>query len=239
MVLLIMIAAYVWAVPTAPDTITHIKDERVSTTPAFNTRALAGNVTLMNMDARTITRYWQGYYGNITGTIVLGDANNYTMYQWAMASPQGEIYAVHNLTHTINWTNLGCVSNDTLRHEETWLAMNESGADEDNINYTFGRYDHPQFYVGPLSFTNCRSTSVNGTGDGNFFSEILLQDNGTDNAVSDNDSVVIYTAIITQDTQGFDGSNHDFQMLVTEPGSGAESWPFGTITNYYFYVELE
>jgi len=236
--LMLMTMAFVWAAPTAPDTISKKSDQRVSTTPAYTVQALAGNVTLMNIDARTITRFWQGYYGNVTGTIVLGDADNFTMYQWAMASPQGEIYAIHNTTATINWTNLGCIVNETLVQEEIWLGTNQSGADEDDINYTFDRYDHPSFYVGPLRFQNCRSTSVNSTGDSTIFWETLLMDNGT-NVSTVTDDVVIYTGIISQDTTGFDARTHDFQLLVAEPGSGAESWPYGTITNYYFYVELE
>jgi len=235
--LMILAAVVVWAIPTAPDTISKKSDQRVSTTPAFNTQALAGNVTLMNMDARTITRYWQGYYGNITGTVVLGDANNFTMYQWAMASPQGEIYAIHNTTYSINWTNLGCMPNGTLRQEMVWLGMNMTSADEDDVNWTFDRIDHPQFYAGPIPLTNCRTTSVNGTGDSTIFWEALLVDNGTSTATEDD--VPIYTGIITQDQTGFDGATHDFQLLVGEPGAGIESYPWGTITNYYFFVELE
>lgn len=236
--LMLMTMAFVWAIPTAPDTISKISDQRISPTPPFNTQALAGNVTLMNIDARSITRFWQGYYGNITGTIVLGDADNFTMYQWAMASPHGEIYATHNTTATINWSNLGCIVNETLVQEELWLGTNQTGADVDDVNYTFDRYDHPSFYTGPLSFRNCRTTSVNGTGNGIMFWEVLLQDNGTDPAVT-TDDVVIYTSLIDQDRMGFDARTHDFQLLVGEPGAGTQSWPYGTITNYYFYVELE
>ena len=42
----------------------------------------------------------------------------------------------------------------------------------------------------------------------------------------------MYTAIINDDTNGFDNNNYDFQMIVAE--SNVKAAP----TTYYFYLEL-
>ena len=44
--------------------------------------------------------------------------------------------------------------------------------------------------------------------------------------------VVAYTALIDQNTGGFNNETHDFQMIVAEDGSDEES------TTYFFWVEL-
>ena len=64
--------------------------------------AVAGNVTQLTVAGTTVTQTWQGYYGNVTGTITLDDASNNTMYDWALASPEGEIYASQA---TVTWTS--------------------------------------------------------------------------------------------------------------------------------------
>jgi hypothetical protein len=60
------------------------------------------------------------------------------------------------------------------------------------------------------------------------FDEVLLTDGS---AAPQN---IIYTSILNQDTVGFDGGTHDFEMIVLENGASGKA----TATNYYFYLEL-
>lgn len=193
--------------------------------------ALAGNVTALDITGSSVTKFWQGYYGNVSGTIQLADSNNNSLYNWAAASPNGEIYAAR--IANINWVNnIDCANRTLIADEDNvFLGVNVT-SDPDSTNATFNRKGHPSFFVGgnPLAFTNCNSTSVATDGSGVVFWEALLQANSS--------ATLIYTAIIMQDTAGFNGINHDFQMLVSEKGNGAQEYPSGTATTYYFFVEL-
>ena len=223
------------AAPTGPDTVSVLNNSRINASSAATVQALAGNVTELNINANTVTRFWQGYYGNISGTIVLGNAGGVNLYQWAAANPQGEIYATKNST-PINWTNVGCANESQILNEDAWMGATVNNSD--SANHTFAKTNHPSFFTANTLISGCRSTSVNGTGASDIFWEALLVDNGTSSADM-TDDIFIYTTIIDQNRLGFDIKTHDFQMLVGEPGSGSEEWPNGNPTTYYFYVELE
>ena len=72
---------------------TFVNSTRAPADTASSYPAIAGNVTEINIDGFTTTQTWQGYYGNISGSIQLANADNKVMYNWSLASPQGEIYA--------------------------------------------------------------------------------------------------------------------------------------------------
>ena len=229
------VMAFVMADPTGPDTVAAgAGGRRTITVTSNNTGALAGNVTPLDITQTRVTTFWQGYYGNISGTIVLGNAAGSNLYQWSEASPQGEIYATKNST-TINWTNVGCANETQVVNEDTWLGA--TVASTDSAKKTFSLTTHPSFQIGTKTIAGCRSQSINASGGGSAFWEALLVDNGTSGASMDDD-VVVYAAVLENNVNGFDGGLHDFQMLVGEPGSGSQQYPNGNPTTYYFYVEL-
>ncbi|MBN1543973.1 hypothetical protein JW898_00760 [Candidatus Woesearchaeota archaeon] len=203
--------------------------------------AVAGNVTQLTVAGNTVTQTWQGYYGNVTGTVTLDDANNNTMYDWSLASPEGEIYASQA---TVTWTsgNVKCYDLElsdavysnhvTLAELETSLGL--AAADVDGVDETFPEgagYDN--FYVGEflINSAECPTTQTyNGSEvkDANSFQEVLLYDNTSNQ--------IVYTAIIEEtEPVGFNDLYWDFQMLVGEDGHNGDT----ATTPYYFYVELE
>ena len=219
--------------------------------------ALAGNITYLTIDAITQTQSWQGYYGQVSGNITLQDGNNNTFYSWTLTEPQGEIYASNG--SAVTWANIACVNytnngsddgatnyNFNLTDLENMYGMDP--ADADGVNETFfesgqvtSAYDsrdtsHPTVYVGTYTITSgsCPATDTyeSGAADGTEFNEILLTDNTS----------IIFTTLIESDianekndTTGYDGANHDFQMLVGEDGHDGDE----STTPYFFYVELE
>lgn len=222
----------VTAEPTGPDTLDIGANARMTDMYTKNAEALAGNVTELTFTGRSVTKYWQGYYGNISGNIVLSDANNNSLYRWVDLEPVGEVYA--SRWQDINWSNVRCMSPEEVNNEDIYfLGLNQSG-DRDAVNNTFIRSTYRSFYTGFLNFTtgSCKSTSVNNTGSADIFNEVLQMDS-TEAA-----NKTIFTAIIDQNIAGFDGDVHDFQMIVTEPGAGNETYPHGTTTTYYFWLEL-
>jgi hypothetical protein len=235
-------------IPIGGDSLTVVQNERVNFTNRGNISHLAeaGNVTEINIFGLTQTKSWQGYYGEITGDIVLDDAQNWTMYLWPNPEPTGEIYAVNRSAtptwsdvHCFNYTADGATDLNISTIEESY---NMTRSDYDGINETFNTTSHPLFSVGSYSIENntCPAThlfSVD-TRQHYHWSEVLLSDY----------DIPIFVAIIENkdipnmtDPYGFDNRTHDFQLIVPEDGTSLDG--SHTInenpTRYYFYVDLE
>ncbi|MBS3119935.1 hypothetical protein J4475_03875 [Candidatus Woesearchaeota archaeon] len=234
LVVMIMLAIFAGATPINPDSLSVGSSTRRANPSAASVEAQAGNVTALTINGTSVTMFWQGYYGNISGSVVLANSGGNNLYEWELASPTGEIYATRN--SSINWSNIACANQSQIFDEDSFLGAN-STSNADSVNRTFYRTDHPSFYTGLLNFTSgaCKSASINGTGTGSNFHEVLLAEfNETSGGAK-----FIYTSVIDADTTGFDDTQHDFQMIVGEPGSGSELYPSGGTTTYYFYVELQ
>ncbi|MEM4271193.1 MAG: hypothetical protein QXO70_03820 [Candidatus Pacearchaeota archaeon] len=215
--------------------------------------AQAGNVTEVNIFGYSPTRAWQGYFGNVTGTIQLTDAQSRVMYNWSLASPQGEVYAstnssiLWNRIQCFNFTSAGTLDNlgsevagatslygYNLTQLESMFGINFD--DVDGVDETFVYFGAPQghdlFYTANLQFSagECRSTRIfdsSGAGvDGNF-EEVLMYEPTT--------TSIIFASLLDENQLGFDQATHDFQMLVLENGHGTDT----SATTYYFFVELE
>jgi len=223
--LVLALAVGVRAEPSGA-TLTPGASERAQLGSPESLQVQAGNVTELNISGTSITQSWAGFYGDVTGTIVLEDANGNKFYDWTAANPQGEVYAAR--VSSITWSNVRCANSTEIANENTALNM---GSSADNITNTFNSNTHPQFYVGSVNIAanSCSATNayVNGAAQSSDFYNVLLSD-GTGN--------IIYTAILDPDTTGFDGDTHDFELLVGEDGHGAAA---GTTTTYYFWVEIE
>jgi hypothetical protein len=212
--------------------------------------AQAGNITELAVTGISTTQSWQGYYGNVTGTIQLADGNSNVIYNWSLASPKGQIYASTN--NSIQWANIQCFNftatgtydNETgnggsVNQFGTNITQLEAAfgmaADEsDSVDQTFsleGADTHNVFYTSNVEFTEgkCKNTRIfddSGAGANDHFEEALLYEPKT--------ASVVFASILNQDLAGFDSAKHDFEMLVLENGHGADV----ETTPYYFFVEL-
>ncbi len=232
-------------------TITEEKSETAPADSPGSDEAIAGNVTELTIFGYSTTQSWQGYFGNVSGTIQLADANDNVMYNWSLASPEGEVYAANQ---SVTWTHIQCFNftadgtfaDDSAQAGATSLyGMNLSQLeslfdiapdDVDGVDETFsliGPGTHDLFYTNNLEFSEgeCRNTRIYsdaGKGENDKFEEVLLYD-------PDN-KIVVFTSILDEeDVAGFDDAYHDFEMLVLENGHGTDT----QTTTYYFYVELE
>jgi len=207
------------------------QDTRREIPSAKSVNAQAGNITKMNINATVVTKTWQGYYGNVTGKIVLDSADNKSMYEWDIVSPEGEIYAANESMS--EWNGIKC-----LNYSASYPELNLSGleqnldcrGDADCVNETFTSKNHPGFYVGSthIAADTCWSTQsfVDDGSSQNFYEALLVEPTN---------NVVVYAAILNASQQGFDNGLTDFQMLVGENGHGSAAT---TKTPYYFYFEL-
>lgn len=190
--------------------------------------AQAGNVTSINIVGTSVTQSWQGYFGNVSGSIQLSDSSGNAMYNWSLADPQGEIYA--STSNAVSWANIKCFNwNTDGAVLET--SFNIESDDVDGVNETFNEKVHPTFFSNNIQIAadSCMSANIydsSGSSNAANFEEVLLWD----------DTNVVFTSLIEEGSiNGFDGKDHDFEMLVLEDGHGTDT----AATTYYFYVELE
>ena len=216
------------AVVPSGGSVTQVDSETAPADTPDTNEALAGNITEVTVTGYTTTQTWQGYFGNVSGTVQLADASDNVMYNWSLADPEGEIYA--STSNAVAWASIACF--DFATNGETLeTSFNIASDDVDGVNETFAATNHDMFYTNNIQIVadSCMSVQLyDSTGasvDGNF-EEVLLWD-GSD---------VVFTSILEEaSVNGFDNGDHDFQMLVLEDGHGTDT----STTTYYFYVELE
>ncbi len=209
--------------------VTEVGSERAQPDAPAAVPAQAGNVTELNIFGYSTTQSWQGYFGNVSGTIQLADANGNVMYNWSQVNAEGEVYAVNQ--STVSWSSIECFNfTSTTELNVTGLesAYNIAPDDVDGVDETFNLNNHPAFAVGTISFSSgeCKNTKLfNNAGVGTF-DEVLLYDSTND--------IPVFASILSDDTTGFNDASTDFEMLVLEDGHNGDS----STTTYYFYIEL-
>ena len=227
--ILISFSYYAHAVPVGP-TITEIKNETGSIRGSTLINTTGGSITTMELNVTAQNLKWKAFVGNVTGSLVLSDASNYSIYDWSLSSIVGEVYATRS-SITVSWSNIHCSNLTHMRNEE--IALNHTSNPDDNISATFSVKNHNPFYIGTVELTSnsCYSihTNVNNQSQDNKFEEIILYD-GTDYQNGN----VVYATNLEQDSAGYNNNPFDFQMIV--PEVGLSTWDSSTA--YYFYVEL-
>ena len=224
-------------VPIGAETATSIRNETINPglyDPAM-VEAFAGNLTELTITGVTQTKSWQGFFGNVSGTIILEDSSGFRFYDWTAAEPQGQVYASAN--QTISWTTVDCAPIEDPAFRTPWYDFyGMLDTDYDNINITYNLTLHDEFYVGLITIPQdtCRSTYtfVNDARQTDDFPAVILHD--------ENDAL-IFTALIEdraigarQGKIGYDGGDYDFQLLVAERGRYGDT----DTTPYYFWIEI-
>ena len=220
-------SSLIYALPTGP-VITYVSNSSAASLPSNRTQDEKGTITVITMVANQQDYKWKAYVGNVSGKLALDDGTAFTIYDWTMGTPSGEVYVTR--ASTVNWPNVTCASQAMIYTEENEVDI--SSATVDSINSTFNSQSHKSFSAGTVDIVNssCRSTAtyvsdasqvVNET---SVFQEILLGDAGTSN--------LIYATTIEDNALGYNNQTYDFQLLVAENESATV--PF----TYFFYVEL-
>jgi len=126
--LLIMSFSIVVAVEPFGANVTEESTGRAPADAPQSHAAIAGNVTELNIVGTTITQTWQGYFGNVSGTVQLADSSDNVLYNWSVASPSGEVYASTNSSidwsyaQCLNFTSNGTYASDTAQAGTTSLS---------------------------------------------------------------------------------------------------------------------
>lgn len=231
--------------------VTNISSNRQNATPPGSLDAIAGNLSEITMpNASGTTQAWAGYIGNVSGTIQLADAGNNVMYNWSLASPEGEVLASTN--NSISWNHIQCFNftatgtytdessnggstnlhgtNLTILEQQFKINPGDLDGVEETF-YLFGTGTHNKFYINANEFHEgeCRNTRIfdsSGAGQDNHFEEVLLYEPTTHS--------VVFGSLLNEDLLGFDNRQHDFEMLVLEDGHLTNT----ATTMYYFYAVI-
>ncbi|MFH1642049.1 MAG: hypothetical protein ABIC04_04065 [Nanoarchaeota archaeon] len=230
-----VLCSVVMAAPWGPTSIENVTTYKTNTsigTPQA-LGAHGGNNTQLEINISQATGNWQGYFGNISGKVVLGDVNGNTMYDWTAGSsfsPIGEIYAA-NAT-IVDWSDVICVNfsgngsigSQGINHTTLESMYGMGATDTDGIDETFTGINN--ITIAGTMVENCRATNTydNNGIQSTYFNETLLTERSQ--------GTVIFATEVDQDATGYDGNKWDFQMIVADDGSD------GVATAYYFYVEL-
>lgn len=247
--------------PEGPTTFTINRASRRAPAAVVSKNAYAGNVSEVILTGQTVTQTWAGYYGNVTGLITLDDVDNFTMYDWSLASPRGEVYATY--AATVDWTtgNVRCWNWTAAAAEDLSITEFEGGssapvyaglgltdADIDGVNETFSIYgakNHSDFFVGGQLINGTQ-----GTDPANHLGPCSRAKLYNGSSVTGNPELapyqevllyentsksVIYTSILRNNEFGFNNQTWDFELIVGENGHNGNI----AVTAYYFYVELE
>ncbi len=196
-------------------------------TSAQTAPAQGGNVSEIDIDAIVVTTAWAGFYGDITGEIVLGNSGNDKFYNWTLTSVDGLVYGTR--AASITWDNVVCADGTAISTENTYLGV--SSTDADSVENTFTQRDHPALVItdsNTVSTDTCNSTFAfsSGIAQTSDWVQVLLHDGGSN---------IVYSTATNDSTTGFDGSAYDFQLLV---GENEKTGSIGA-TDYYFWVQLQ
>ena len=228
-VLFILQISILFALPTGP-TITLVTNSTRSPTSAALVNTTGGSITTMVLNVTAQNLKWKAYIGNVSGSLVLDDADGYSIFDWSLSEVVGEVYVTRN-SSAVSWENVGCANETHLENEN--IALNHTSNGDDNISKTFNETTHGSFYVGTVEVpaNNCFAlhTFVNNQSQTTSFEEVVLYDGTTLD-----DGGLVYATPLEQNAQGYNTQNFDFQMIV--PEVALSSWD--SSTGYYFYVEL-
>lgn len=193
--------------------------------------ALGGFITDLDFNVNQRTDKWQGYLGNLSGTIYLKDSSGHTMISWSWSTNTtnaGEVYATTNGTipswHLLddNYPDAGEI--------DTAFNLEPSGDQSDNATKTFATTTHTAFDVQGNSIEAAPTAKTNNDVPTAIWETVALAFKDSPTAAAD----FVFAGIARTDQTAYNGNTVDYQMIVPEDPTDES----GT-TAYYFYVELK
>ncbi|MBN2457626.1 DUF1080 domain-containing protein [Candidatus Woesearchaeota archaeon] len=181
-------------------------------------KAQGGNVSMISLYANASTATWQGYFGNISRALTLGNSGVFYIFP-----STGETKVFMSRTPSVDFSCIECSTAPDIAAEDSYLG--KAAGDVDSAANVFSGSTHPAFYVSDvfIEADTCSATNlyVNGLPQASSFFEIIM---------NDAQGNTIYTGLTNTSTTGFDGGTYDYQMMV--------GVPYGEKATYYFFIEI-
>jgi len=170
-----------------------------------------GNVTGFNLTGNDSTDRWAGYFGNVSGEIVLGINASNIMYDWAWNGAAGEVCATAT-AGTFDWAGLAAATAQELN------SIFSHAASSDNATSTL---------TDASGTINIEGTSVTSTAviDDQNWQTVAIGDGGGASKAD-----YAFCVNLTAGAPTVAGSSGNYQLMVaTQPA---------TIETYYFFMDL-
>ncbi len=251
-----LIVTFVYATPIGPTVIIWGNTTKNATQSTKVNASINGTLTpggyIFTAGLTSIQKNsrWKAYVGNVTGTLVLDDADDNTIFQWSLGTSfSGNVLATR-ASGNINWSGINCtwIYEGSRRYNESNRSAEEAEnaalshtSKNDNITATFSKANHSSIQIGGITIgkNDCFSLQTRQKDNEQVFSdsnnanftEVILYDA----AFNKSGGNIVYQTKIENDITGYrSDSTYDFQMML--PENGLASW--ASSTAYYFYVEL-
>jgi len=198
-----------------------------------------------NMASRPLfISLWQVYYGNVSGTYVLGTSANTTFGNWTLTGEAGNIYiSSTDTTQGINWAYLQALGRNTTNSTnantqndfEELDTLLGTGAYSDSVNSTYTSGGTP-IAVEEFTTYNRNITDVpvsDSSTDGNFTTGILWDADDSSNSYYDTGDKedIVFATRIHQATGSANGVV-DYEIKVPSELKSYKG-ASGTVTFYY------
>jgi len=211
--ILILAVSLVQAVPGGAN-VTGGVSSGVSGTTSTTTDIESGNVTYVDIYSQQVTGKWAGFYGNVSGAIILGDSANNMFYSWTVSNFDGAVvYAVNDTIS--NWGSSNIVSaNNSV------VPTHIVGSYADNFTVTFNdTEDFNSSSINKADIPFAKTWQNNTQGNLRTYALYGLSENAN-----------IWAGLVDDDSTSFRGVGFtvDYQILV----------PTEALTTYNFYLEL-
>jgi hypothetical protein len=194
--------------------------------------AQGGYITGLNATVEQSTAKWQGYCGNVTGSIVLMDGSSNKMFDWGDSITNGGTVLATTSPTSPTWAGVEAVT--TTERDHATLGINylwswdNTGLDcaDDTFSIATGSVT-----VAGKPITATVATDVNAIlpiGQG--WQTLVIDDSGAGSIASKDD--YIFVGKICENKNGVFGSQADYQLIVPVSDNP------GDAEMYRFYVEL-
>lgn len=196
--------------------------------------ARGGNITPVNFsDVMSQTSKWQGFYGNLSGTIVLGSSTG-TMKSWVWSNE-----TANNISYVLATTNSsipywwGLTPAITTDIDTAWQFTT---TDQDSATNTFNDATGSELIIAGKHHTALASSQAdtyNSNASANKWYTVALDNGSSPSASSIDPFVFVGINNVSSSATAYNNVQCDYQMIVPVYHYGGEP-----SNNYYFYVEL-
>jgi len=225
-VFVLVLAVAAFAAPVNITSITAGTSRTLTNSGAAGTvAAWGGNVTPVDVVINSSTMHWQGFYGNVTGSLGLGGGAS-LLKTWTLSTLRGQVYASTGSNIDFTVLNSTAVPLANLDSAFSFLSAAADSAANSGSNNANTQFNISNYNVAASS--KPRIMTMNGTGDLAWETVVLNANSvGTTTAY-------VFTGLINNSGKAFDNTAANFQIMVPVNGAGGSP-----AVNYYFYGEVQ
>ncbi len=169
---------------------------------------VTGTIYSANLDGQHSTYRWAGVYGNVTGTIILGDSASNILYQWTAIGK----YVYLDDDTTVDWPNLLAATCTDVENVYSFLT----GASDNCANTFTGSASFNSGLI-PLTIASTIAASTLNNASTAVWDTLALKD-GTNN------DVVFVGVAQNPAAYAYNGELANYQVIIPESSTVGTQW---------------